>query len=113
MVPGNLNPAKDEKFPMVFVTGAFKGLLLWADTSLAIESQGITAQHPQKLRIAELDESGKVLETKHVTVGRKDNADSTPDWPRLDSKFKSASKTAALIITREDDGSQPIAFCLY
>ena len=119
MVPGNFNLKPGGKHPMVFTTGAFKGLLLWADTSLAIAANDTTgapavpAGGPQKLRIAVLDAAGKVLETRHVVIGRKDNADTTPAWARLDIQFKDAAKTASIGITREDAGTETIGFCLY
>lgn len=118
MVPGNFNLKPGDKHPMAFPAGSFKGLILWADTSLAIAANAdsgapaIGAGGPQKLRIAILDATGKVIETLHETIGRGVGADAKV-WPTLNHKFKDAAKTAQIGITREDAGTETIAFCLY
>lgn len=112
VVPGNfrLTP-EDDEWPMAFVEGAFKGLILWADTSLKDEANGITAEPPQRLRIVVLDVNGVVLEKLDKLVGR-DPASATP-WKRLDLAFKTPAKTSEINITRLDNGTKRIGFCLY
>lgn len=113
VVPGNfrLTP-EDDEWPMVFPEGTFKGMLLWADTSLKDDANGVVSEDPQGLRIAILDAAGNTAEpTRHEKVGRKPGDPKA--WKRLDIKFKNPTKTGEINITRDGPGTKRISFCLY
>lgn len=113
VVPGNFRlTAEDDEWPMVFPEGTFKGLLLWADTSLGDEANGIVSEDPQGVRIAFLDAAGNTTETtRHEKIGRKPGDSKV--WKRLDIVLKNPAKTGEIIITRDGPGTKRIAFCLY
>jgi hypothetical protein len=109
MVPGNFDLKPGATFTIPWQAGKVTKLTLFCDNTFADATNGITAEAPQKLRLALRDAAGAGVDTLHVAIGRAAN-DTTGHTGTLTIPL--ASNASVVYVTREDAGTKNVGFLL-